>query len=110
MGTVPLEISVEIVVPVNATSAAQEPLAVLIEPPAAEGRPPSRFSPGSLEFMRPLLETFASLKPQSLEQVLPGLRILGLAIIAGVGLKITAAVLGSMDELPLLGRLLQLLG
>jgi hypothetical protein len=60
---------------------------VLIEPPAAEGRPPSWFSPGSLEFMRPLLERFAALKPQSLEQLRPGLRILSLAIFAGVGVR-----------------------
>jgi hypothetical protein len=60
--------------------------------------------------MRPLLETFATLKLQSLEQLLPALGILGLAVVAGVGLKITAAVLGSIDELPMLGRLLQLVG
>ncbi|MCT0216423.1 hypothetical protein KQ298_08810 [Synechococcus sp. CS-1330] len=36
--------------------------------------------------------------------------ILGLAVVAGVGLMITAAVLGSIDELPMLGRLLQLVG
>ena len=36
--------------------------------------------------------------------------ILGLAVVAGVGIKITAAVLGSIDELPMLGRLLQLVG
>ena len=60
--------------------------------------------------MRPLLETFTTLKPQSLEQLLPALGILGLAVVAGVGLRITAAVLGSIDELPMLGRLLQLVG
>jgi hypothetical protein len=60
--------------------------------------------------MRPLLETFTTLKPQSLEQLLPALGILGLAVVAGVGLRITAVVLGSIDELPMLGRLLQLVG
>jgi hypothetical protein len=60
--------------------------------------------------MRPTLETFTTLKPQSLEQLLPALGILGLAVVAGVGLKITAAVLDSIDELPMLGRLLQLVG
>lgn len=63
-----------------------------------------------LETLRSTLETLAALRPQSLEQLLPALGILGLAVVAGVGLKLTAAVLGSIDELPLLGRLLQLVG
>jgi len=71
---------------------------------------PVRVSPLKLETLRPTLETLAALRPQSLEQLLPALGILGLAVVAGVGLKLTAAVLGSIDELPLLGRLLQLVG
>ena len=110
MGSAFLEASLDVVDPVNATSVAQEPLVVQIAPPASDGRLPSWFSPGSLDSMRPLLDTFATLKPQSLEQLLPALRILGLAVVAGVGLKITAAMLGSLDELPMLGRLLQLVG
>ena len=51
-----------------------------------------------------------ALKPQLIDQLLPALRILGLAVVAGVSLKITAAVLSSINELPLLGRLLQLVG
>ena len=70
---------------------------------------PVRVSPLKLETLRSTLETLAALRPQSLEQLLPALGILGLAVVAGVGLKLTAAVLGSIDELPLLGRLLQLL-
>ena len=110
MGTAFLEANLDVVDPVHATSIAQEPLVLQIEPSASEGRLPSWFSPGSLESMRPLLETFATLKLQSLEQLLPALGILGLAVVAGVGIKITAAVLGSIDELPMLGRLLQLVG
>ncbi|MFM7268114.1 MAG: CAAD domain-containing protein [Cyanobium sp.] len=71
---------------------------------------PVRGSPLKLETLRSTLETLAALRPQSLEQLLPALGILGLAVVAGVGLKLTAAVLGSIDELPLLGRLLQLVG
>jgi len=71
---------------------------------------PVRVSPLKLETLRSTLETLAALSPQSLEQLLPALGILGLAVVAGVGLKLTAAVLGSIDELPLLGRLLQLVG
>lgn len=71
---------------------------------------PARRFPLSLNAIRPLLESFAALRPQSLEQLLPALRILGLSVVAGIGLQLTAAVLGSIDELPLLGRLLQLVG
>jgi len=71
---------------------------------------PVRVSPLKLGTLRSTLETLAALRPQSLEQLLPALGILGLAVVAGVGLKLTAAVLGSIDELPLLGRLLQLVG
>ena len=110
MGTAFLEANLDVVDPVHATSIAQEPLVMQIKPSASEGRLPSWFSPDSLDSMRPLLETFATLKPQSLEQLLPAFGILGLAVVAGVGLKITAAVLVSIDELPMLGRLLQLLG
>ena len=110
MGTAFLEANLDVVDPVNATSIAQEPLVLQIEQSALEGRLPSWFSPGSMESMRPLLETFTTLKPQSLEQLLPALGILGLAVVAGVGLRITAVVLGSLDELPMLGRLLQLVG
>ena len=110
MGTAFLEANLDVVDPVNATSIAQEPLVLQIEQSALEGRLPSWFSPGSMESMRPLLETFTTLKPQSLEQLLPALGILGLAVVAGVGLRITAVVLGSIDELPMLGRLLQLVG
>lgn len=71
---------------------------------------PARFSPLSLNSIRLLLELKTARRPQSLEQLLPALRILGLSVVAGIGLKLTAAVLGSIDELPLLGRLLQLVG
>lgn len=71
---------------------------------------PVRVSPLMLETLRSTLETLAALRPQSREQLLQALGILGLAVVAGVGLKLTAAVLGSIDELPLLGRLLQLVG
>ena len=71
---------------------------------------PARFSQFSLNSIRLLLELKTARRPQSLEQLLPALRILGLSVVAGIGLKLTAAVLGSIDELPLLGRLLQLVG
>jgi hypothetical protein len=115
MSTASLEQNHEAVAPVDAAtvdaaSVVQERLAAPIAASAVEGQRPSWLSQGSLETLRPSLQTFAALKPQLIDQLLPALRILGLAVVAGVGLRITGAVLGSIDELPLLGRLLQLVG
>lgn len=100
----PLEAAVE------ATPFPQKPTGAPMDLTAQEGLKPFSLSMFSQESMRPTLETFAALKPQPLEQLLPALGILGLAVVAGVGLRLTAAVLGSIDELPMLGRLLQLVG
>ena len=62
------------------------------------------------EGLRTLLKQLGVFQSQSLEQLLPALQILGLAVVAGVGLKLTGAVLGAINELPLLGQLLQLVG
>lgn len=62
------------------------------------------------EGLRTLLQQLGVFQSQSLEQLLPALQILGLAVVAGVGLKLTGAVLGAINELPLLGQLLQLVG
>jgi len=60
--------------------------------------------------IRELLQQLGLFQSQSMEQLLPALQILGLAVVAGVGLKLTGAVLGAINELPLLGQLLQLVG
>lgn len=60
--------------------------------------------------IRELLQQLGVFQSQSMEQLLPALQILGLAVVAGVGLKLTGAVLGAINELPLLGQLLQLVG
>lgn len=65
------------------------------------------FQPGGI---RELLQQLGVFKSASVEQLLPALQILGLAVVAGVGLKLTGAVLGAINELPLLGQLLQLVG
>lgn len=115
VSTASLESSIDVAVPAVTVSTdlelqsveiehLQESLSEEVLPQEALG------SAVTLQALRGLLDGIAALKPQSLEQLLPGLRILGLAVVAGVGLKMTAAVLGSIDELPLLGRLLELVG
>lgn len=64
----------------------------------------------NLDGLRQVMQRLGGLKPESFQQWLPALRILGLAVAAGVGLKLTGAVLSAINELPLLGRLLELVG
>lgn len=52
----------------------------------------------------------SQLKLSQIADLAPALRILALALCAGLVLKITAAVIGSINELPLLGGLLELVG
>ena len=80
-----------------------------LQAPASETAPAEAggFQPGGI---RELLKQLGVFQSQSMEQLLPALQILGLAVVAGVGLKLTGAVLGAINELPLLGQLLQLVG
>jgi hypothetical protein len=80
-----------------------------LQAPAATppGGGASGFQPGGI---RELLQQLGVFQSASVEQLLPALQILGLAVVAGVGLKLTGAVLGAINELPLLGQLLQLVG
>lgn len=64
----------------------------------------------NLDGLRQVVDRLGVLKPELFQQWLPALRILGLAVVAGVGLKLTGAVLSAINELPLLGRLLELVG
>ncbi|MEY3735390.1 MAG: domain of cyanobacterial aminoacyl-tRNA synthetase, partial [Cyanobacteriota bacterium] len=63
-----------------------------------------------LALLRHLLDQVSQLKLSQLTDLLPALRILALALAAGLVLKLTGAVLGSLNELPLLGGLLELVG
>jgi hypothetical protein len=64
----------------------------------------------NLDGLRQVMQRLGGLKPETFQQWLPALRILGLAVAAGVGLKLTGAMLSAINELPLLGRLLELVG
>ena len=80
-----------------------------LQAPSSDSAAPESggFQPGGI---RELLKQLGGLQSQSMEQLLPALQILGLAVVAGVGLKLTGAMLGAINELPLLGQLLQLVG
>lgn len=74
------------------------------EPPASQvlGLP--------LQFVNQLLQKFGATPLQSLADVVPALQILALAVLAGIALKLTGATLGAINEIPLLGGLLELVG
>lgn len=63
-----------------------------------------------LQFLNQLLQTFGATPLRSLTDLVPALQILALAVLAGIALKITGATLGAINELPLVGGLLELVG
>ena len=64
----------------------------------------------SILFLRDLLGRIAALSPASAADLLPVLRILSLALVAGLALRLAGATLGAIDDLPLIGGLLELVG
>ena len=95
--------TLEIATPLMATPAP------LVETPALET--PAVQGPGlPLQFLNQLLQKLGVTRLQSLADLLPAGRILGLALLAGIALRLTGATLGAINEIPLLGGLLELVG
>lgn len=93
----------EIATPLMATPAP------LVETPALET--PAVQGPGlPLQFLNQLLQKLGVTRLQSLADLLPAGRILVLALLAGIALRLTGATLGAINEIPLLGGLLELVG
>ena len=63
-----------------------------------------------LKLLNELLAKIGATKLQSFGDLVPALRILSLAVVAGIALKLTSATLGAIDDLPLVGGLLELVG
>lgn len=63
-----------------------------------------------LQFLNQLLQKLGATRLQSLADLLPAARILALAVLAGIALRLTGATLGAINEIPLLGGLLELVG
>jgi len=95
--------TLEIATPLMATPAP------LVETPALET--PAVQGPGlPLQFLNQLLQKLGVTRLQSLADLLPAGRILVLALLAGIALRLTGATLGAINEIPLLGGLLELVG
>jgi hypothetical protein len=85
--------------------------APLVRQPATQAEAPSAAASGlSLKLLNELLRRIGATPLHSLGDLLPLLRILGLAVIAGIALRLTSATLGAIDDLPLVGGLLELVG
>ena len=63
-----------------------------------------------LQFLNQLLQRIGSTKLDSLDDLIPAARLVGSALLAGVALKLTGATLGAINDIPLLGGLLELTG
>jgi hypothetical protein len=72
---------------------------------------PAAAEPGlPLQFLNQLLQKLGAARLQSLADLLPAAHILLLAGLAGMALRLTGATLGAINEIPLLGGLLELVG
>lgn len=79
------------------------------EPPAAGSAP----APGAglpYPLVRELLRQISAFQLSSLRDVVPVLQVLALAVVAVLVLRITGATLSAIDEIPLVGGLLELVG
>jgi hypothetical protein len=63
-----------------------------------------------LQFLNQLLQRIGSTKLDSLADLIPVARLVGIALLAGVALKFTGATLGAINDIPFLGGLLELTG
>ncbi len=63
-----------------------------------------------LQFLNQLLQRLGSAKLDSLADLMPAARLVAIALLAGVALKLTGATLGAINDIPLLGGLLELTG
>jgi len=93
-----------------------EPEPLKAEIPVATAAPLAQQAPAAeppglpLQFLNQLLQKLGATRLQSLADLLPAARLLALAALAGIALRLTGATLGAINEIPLLGGLLELVG
>ena len=85
-----------------------EPKAIKLESATAAGSNSATALP--LQLINQLLRKIGATPLVSLGDMLPLLRILTLALLAGLALRLATATLGAIDDLPLVGGLLELVG
>jgi hypothetical protein len=86
------------------------PIPLNLEAPLAlpQAAPPLHGLP--LQLHNQLLARLATLRLQSLAELLPALRLVAILAAAGFVVKLTGATLDALNDIPMLGRLLELVG
>lgn len=97
-----LEAAAALEIPVQIPVAEPAPLSVAPRNDQLLGLP--------LQLVNQLLARLGTAPLQSLADLGPALRLLALLLLAGFVLKLTGATLGALNEIPMLGRLLELVG
>lgn len=108
-----LEVDAELAPPPAAAAeipvAEPAPLVAAVDQPVANERP-NQLLGLPLQLLNQLLARIGATPFSNLAELLPALRVLALLLLAGVVLKLTGATLGALNEIPMLGRLLELVG
>lgn len=115
----PEPVVIPVAAPAPLVQAAPAPQPVTAPQPAPAPQPVTAASPDDetarllglpLQLINQLLARLGASPLDNLADLLPALRLLSLVVVAGITLKLTGATLGAINELPLIGRLLELVG
>ena len=107
---------IPVATPAPLAAVAPEPPPAAPSAPAAPAAQPASDTQTSkllglpLQLVNQLLARLGAAPLRNLADLLPALRLVSLLVVAGITLKLTGATLGAINELPLVGRLLELVG
>jgi len=86
------------------------PIPLNLEAPLALPKAAPQLLGLPLQLLNQLLARLANLSLQSLAELLPPLRLVAILAAAGFVVKLTGATLDALNDIPMLGRLLELVG
>jgi hypothetical protein len=109
----PEPVAIPVATPAPLATVAPEPAPSVQPAPAAAASldaETSRLLGLPLQLINQLLARLGAAPLHNLADLLPALRLVSLLVVAGITIKLTGATLGAINELPLIGRLLELVG
>jgi hypothetical protein len=86
------------------------PIPLTLEAPLALPKAAPQLLGLPLQLLNQLLARLAALNLRSLAELLPALRLVAILAAAGFVVKLTGATLDALNDIPMLGRLLELVG
>lgn len=86
------------------------PIPLTLEAPLALSKTAPQLLGLPLQLLNQLLARLAGLRLQTLAELLPALRLVAILAAAGFVVKLTGATLDALNDIPMLGRLLELVG